>query len=175
MGDFRGLKRDVWEGGHHVPFVVRWPGHVKAGSVSDEVITQVDIMATLAEILQIELPEGAAPDSHDFLPVLKGEKYDSPIREATVHNTFNSKWGLRKGKWLYIDNPSGEHSKMPESFKELRGYVDFETEGILFDMGKDPGQRENLFEQHPEVAGEMEAILQGYRDQACGENCYPNH
>jgi arylsulfatase A len=63
MGDFRGLKRDVWEGGHHVPFIVKWPGEIKAGSISDEVVSQIDLMATIAEITGIELPGHAAPDS----------------------------------------------------------------------------------------------------------------
>ncbi|TNF72189.1 MAG: arylsulfatase, partial [Bacteroidetes bacterium] len=63
MGGFRGLKRDVWEGGHHVPFIFKWPGHVESGSVTDEVISQVDLMATLAEITGTELPADAAPDS----------------------------------------------------------------------------------------------------------------
>src|SRR5690606_16610270 len=60
MGDFRGLKRDVWEGGHHIPFIVKWPGKVSPGSVSNEVISQVDIMATLAAAANIPLAEGAA-------------------------------------------------------------------------------------------------------------------
>ncbi len=87
MADFRGLKRDVWEGGHHVPFIIKWPCQIKEGSISDEVISQVDIMATIASITGIELPENAAPDSYNFLAVLKDEKYNSPLREATVHNT----------------------------------------------------------------------------------------
>ncbi len=107
MGDFRGLKRDVWEGGHHVPFIVKWPGHIEAGTVSDEVISQVDIMATLARITETTLPENAAPDSYNFHPVLTGAEYRSPIREATIYNTYAGKWGIRIGDWLYINNNSG--------------------------------------------------------------------
>jgi arylsulfatase A len=165
MGDFRGLKRDVWEGGHHIPFIVKWPGKVKAGEVSDEVISQIDIMATLAQATHISLPQGAAPDSYDFLSVWKGEQHESPLREATVHNTYKDHYGLRYGKWLYINKPTGEVSKMPESFKKLRGYTDFNTEGLLFDMGKDPEQRENLYEQYPEKIKEMSALLLQYREQ----------
>lgn len=163
MGDFRGLKRDVWEGGHHVPFIVKWPGQIEAGSVSDEVISQVDIMATLAAITKTDLPESAAPDSYDLTSILKGEAYISPLREATVHNTFKDTWGLRKGKWLYLNNSTGQHSKMPDSFKALRGYEDFETDVLLFDMEKDPGQRTNLSLQHPDKIKELEDLLQQYR------------
>ena len=164
MGDFRGLKRDVWEGGHHVPFIFKWTDQIKPGSVSNEVISQVDIMATLASITGIELPENAAPDSYNILPVLKDEKYDSPLREATVHNTYESKWGIRKGDWLYINSSTGGHREMPESFKQLRGYTDFNTKGILFNMKTDPEQRVNLYEKYPEKIAEMELLLKKYRE-----------
>jgi len=163
MADFRGLKRDVWEGGHHVPFILKWSGQIKEGSISDEVISQVDIMATLSSITGIELPENTAPDSYNFLPVLKGGKYDSPYREATVHNTYESKWGIRKGDWLYINSSSGGHREMPESFKKLTGYTDFDTEGLLFNMKDDPEQRVNLYEKYPGKIREMDKLLQEYR------------
>jgi len=159
MGDFRGLKRDVWEGGHHVPFLIKWPEKIEAGSVSDEVISQVDIMATLASIVGVELPENAAPDSYDFSPILKGESYPSPLRETTIHNTYESIWAIRKGDWLYIDSPTGGHRELPASFKELRGYSDFETDGLLFNMKDDPEQRVNLYLEYPEIATELSNLL----------------
>ncbi|MBK1878144.1 sulfatase family protein [Pelagicoccus mobilis] len=165
MGELRGLKRDVWEGGHHVPFVVKWPGEIEAGSVSDEVISQVDIMATIASVVGADLPDGAAVDSYDLSRVWSGESSDGGLREATVHNTFDGLWGLRQGKWCYINKKTGEHSKMPQAFKELRGYQDFEKGPLLFDMEKDPGQRVNLAEQHPERVERMAALLQTYREQ----------
>ncbi|MDD3323177.1 MAG: arylsulfatase [Paludibacter sp.] len=163
MGKDRGLKRDVWEGGHHIPFVVKWPGHTKAGSVSTEVISQVDIMATLAKITGAELPKKAAPDSYDFSRVLKGERYKSPIREATVHNTYEDKWAIRKGDWLYINGPTGSTSTMPESFKKLKEYTDFNTKVLLFNLKDDPEQRINLSETNPEKVKELDALLQEYR------------
>lgn len=165
MGDFRGLKRDVWEGGHHVPFIVKWPGKIDAGSVSDEVISQVDIMATLAAVTNAEVPKNAAPDSYNFLPVLTGREYISPLREATVHNTYENVWGLRQGKWLYINASSGGHSKMPDSFKKLRNYHNFETESLLFNMENDHEQRINLYSRHPDKIEDMAHLLQKYREQ----------
>nr|WP_245891733.1 hypothetical protein [Flavobacterium faecale] len=94
-----------------------------------------------------------------------GKKHQSPLREATVHNTYVGSWGLRQGKWLYINKPTGEVTKMPESFKKLKGYTDFKTKGLLFDMDKDPEQRVNLYEQFPEKIKEMDALIQKYRDQ----------
>lgn len=170
MGEFRGLKRDVWEGGHHVPFIIKWPGEIEAGTVSDEVISQVDIMATLAAITETELPADAAPDSYNLLPLLKGKKYASPLREATVQNTYNGIWGLRQGKWLYINKPTGQQTKMPDSFKALRNYTDFDTPGLLFDMEKDPQQMINFYEEHPEIVAEMDALLMQYREQGYSVN-----
>jgi len=166
MGNFRGLKRDVWEGGHHVPFIVKWPKKIKAGSMSDEVISQVDIMATLASITGIELPENAAPDSYDFTDVITAKEYTTPFREATIHNTYKSIWGIRKGDWLYINNSTGGHRELPESFKKLTGYADFDTEGILFNMVDDPEQRVNLFEKYPERIVEMDSLIQTYRNSS---------
>ena len=159
MGDLRGLKRDVWEGGHHVPFLVKWPGNVKAGSVSNELISQIDIMATLAAATGITLPEEAAPDSYNYLSEWKSKEIRDPLRKNLIHNTWKDKWGYRQGKWLFINQPNGEHSKMPAFFKELRGYTDFETEGVLFDLEKDPGQRINLYNEYPEKVKELEALL----------------
>lgn len=164
MGNFRGLKRDVWEGGHHIPFIVKWPGQIKPNSSSDEVISQIDIMATLARITGIELPENAAPDSYDLTPIIRGEKYMSPLREATVHNTFDNIWGLRKGDWLYINDSTGGHRVLPEFFKEMTGYEDFSTEGLLFYMLNDSEQRTNLYEKYPEKVREMDSLLQKYRN-----------
>ena len=164
MGKLRGLKRDVWEGGHRVPFIIKWPGQVKAGSVSEEVISQVDIMATLASITDAELPENAAPDSYDLSPVLKGEKYEFPIRKVTIHNTYETKWGIRQGDWLYINSSTGGHREFPESFKKLQGYIDFETPEILFNMKDDPEQRLNLFNEYPEKIKDLDQLLHEYRE-----------
>lgn len=166
MGDFRGLKRDVWEGGHHIPFIIKWPGKVKANSVSKEVISQIDIMATLANITGIKLTENAAPDSYDITSVISGKKYKSPIREATIHNTYETIWGIRKGDWLYINDSTGGHRKLPASFKKLNGYTDFNTEGILFNMVDDPEQRNNLYEKYPGKIKELDKMIQEYRNSS---------
>jgi arylsulfatase A len=176
MGNFRGLKRDVWEGGHHVPFIIKWPDHIRAGSVSDELISQIDIMATLARITQSTLPENAAPDSYDFSPVIHGKNYTSPIRDAAVINTYADKWGIRKGDWLYINSSTGGHREMPKSFKKLTGYTDFNTEGILFNMKEDSEQRNNLYDQHPDRVNDLKILLEAYRKgESSVKNPETNH
>jgi arylsulfatase A-like enzyme len=159
MGDLRGLKRDVWEGGHRVPLIIKWPGHVKKGAVSDMLFSQIDLMATLTAALGIKLSGNTATDSYNLLPGILGEETDLPAREVLIHNTFAKRWAVRKGNWLYINDKTGQHTEMPESFKKIRGYSDFETEGLLFNLKDDTEQRVNLFEQYPEKVKEMERLI----------------
>ncbi|MHA7941565.1 sulfatase family protein [Formosa sp. 3Alg 14/1] len=165
MGDFRGLKRDIWEGGHHIPFLIKWPNHIKAGTVSDNLISQVDIMATLLEITETKIPEQGAIDSQSFLSIITGKPNKNKHRTATIHNTNAGGYAVRQDNWLYINTPTGSVTRMPESFKNLRGYTDFSTAGLLFDLEKDPEQRVNLFEKYPEKIKEMQAYLKQELDK----------
>lgn len=165
-GDFRGLKRDIYEGGHHVPFIIKWPSKISAGAISNEVISQVDIMATLAAITKRKLPENSAPDSYDISPVLFKQKYQSPLREATVQNTKKDVFALRQGKWLFINNKNGHHTKAPKSYNQQHGYKSFQTGSLLFDLEADPGQRINLHAKYPEKVTAMEKLLNKYRKQS---------
>ena len=165
-GDFRGLKRDVYEGGHHVPFIIKWPSKIQAGAVSTEVISQVDIMATLAAITQSALPKNSASDSYDISPILFNQKYLSPLREATVQNTKKDTYALRQGKWLFINKKSGQHTKAPKSYNQQHGYKSFQTGPLLFDLAADPGQRTNLHAKYPEKVTAMEQLLNKYRKQS---------
>ncbi|GAA4237876.1 arylsulfatase [Postechiella marina] len=159
MGDFRGLKRDIWEGGHHVPFIIKWPNYIKAGTVSDQLISQVDIMSTILDITETATPEKAAMDSQSFLPIILGKLEGEFLRTSTIHNTRKKDFAVRDGKWLYINGPTGDVSKMPEYYKALRNYKDFNTKGLLFDLEKDPEQRVNLYVENPELVKSMEALL----------------
>lgn len=166
MGELRGLKRDTWEGGHRVPFIVKWPNNVQAGTVSNEVINQVDIMATLANIIGEDIPNDAAVDSYSLLPVLKGESYEKPLREATVQNTFDERYTLRLGDWLLINSFTGEHSKAPDWYHTDNSYIRYEKdscEGLLFNLKEDVSQKNNLFDKHPGKVAEMRELLQKYR------------
>jgi arylsulfatase A len=159
MGDFRGLKRDLWEGGHHVPFIVKWPNKIKEGAVSDKLISQVDIMSTLMEITQTTIPDKAALDSQSFLSIITADSNTKEVRTTTIHNTYKGRYGVRDGNWLYINASTGEVSKMPSYFKELRNYSDFETKGLLFDIVNDPEQRVNLYKDFPGRVKKMEELL----------------
>ncbi|MGD9645196.1 MAG: arylsulfatase [Pirellulales bacterium] len=160
-GPLRGLKRDLWEGGHRVPFVVRWPGHVAAGSVNDGLVSQVDIMATLAAVVGAELPAGAAPDSFNLLSVLTAGAA-SP-RESIVHNTKANGYALRHGQWLLVAAPSGGISQVPAWFDRENGYTADDLAGELYDLNQDLGQHHNLYAEMPGKVAELESLLSQIR------------
>ncbi len=157
-GPLRGLKRDVWEGGHRVPFVIRWPGVVKPGRVSDTLISQIDLMATIAAIVGFDLPDTAAEDSYNLLPLLRGDTAESP-RNTHVHRTWGRPWGIRDGEWVFIDAPTGAVQREPDEL----GYEPNPHQTVLNHLGDDPGQRRNLVAEHPEKAEELRALLQEIR------------
>ncbi|MCU0718578.1 MAG: arylsulfatase [Pirellula sp.] len=164
-GELRGAKRDAWEGGHRVPFMARWPGKIRAGAVSDETMCHVDFMATAAAILEHELPENAAEDSFNVLPVLLGEKLASPVREATVHHSPRGKFAVRKGDWVFIDAPSGDDNGVngePEWLKTERGYTPHAQPGELFHLKEDLAQRHNRYEVEPKLVQELKSLLEKY-------------
>ncbi|MFD2257296.1 arylsulfatase [Luteolibacter algae] len=164
-GNFRGLKRDIYEGGHHVPFIIRWPGVLKAGSVSDAFISQVDLMATLASVVKYPLPENSAEDSFDFLPYFKGETESSP-RSIHVHNTSPEKYAIRQNDWLLIDSQNGYTSAVDPEWEKTRGYpADDNSPVELYDIKQDPSQKNNIASDHPEVVKNLQRQLGKIRTQ----------
>ena len=159
----RGVKRDAWEGGHRVPFVASWPDMVPPGSRCDQLIGLGDLMATCAEMIGVELPEGAGQDSVSMLPLLRG-RTDTPVRGFAIHHSGSGKFAVRKGHWVFIDAPSGDDgNREPDWLKSERGYTPHEFPGELFDLRDDISERRNLYAEHPEVVSELSGILRRER------------
>jgi len=147
-GLLRGTKSDVWEGGHRVPFVVRWPGVVKPGSVCRQLVHQADIMATLAQILGVKLPDTAGEDSFSLLPLLRGE--DQPVRLHAVSCGITGLPSLRQGSWKLILGPgSGGWTKGGDG-QPLQ----------LYNLADDLGETNNLAAAQPELVAEMKATFE---------------
>lgn len=159
----RGLKRDIYEGGHRVPYMIRWPGVVEAGRVSDALVSQIDLMATLAEVVDYKLPADSAEDSHNLLPHLKGET--DTVRTTHIHNTAPNKYAIRHGEWLLVDAPTGYISRGHQPWAKKRDYPADESPVQLFHLAKDIGQRNNLAEKHPEKVDELRQLLGQIREQ----------
>lgn len=152
VGGLRGMKASNWEGGHRVPFLVRWPGRTKARSVSAQTISFLDVMATLADVVQMPLPEGAGPDSFSFLPVLLGtQPEDVPVRESLVVGQ-----SIRSGPWKWIDGHEPVAFYRPE-----RGRVPSEGRppGQLYNLAEDPAESVNLAADRPDVVARLKTTL----------------
>ena len=166
MGELRGAKRDTWEGGHRVPFLARWPGKIRPGSVSSETICHADFTATVAALLGVKLAPNAGEDSVNILPVLLGEKHDLPVREAVVHHSCAGKFAIRKGDWVFIDAPSGDDNGRfgePQWLKDERCYTKHSEAGELFNVRDDLSERRNQFAEHPEIVRELKELLEKYK------------
>lgn len=160
-GPLRGLKRDLWEGGHRVPFVVRWPGVVKAGAVSDELLSQVDVFATLAAAVNAPLPPDCAHDSYNLLPLWR-DGAPSP-RRGIVHNTIAGAYAVRHDHWLLVAVQTGAVSQVPAWFDREFGYAPSHQPGELYDLTKDLRQSQNLYAERPDKVAELTSILEEIR------------
>ena len=167
MGALRGVKRDAWEGGHRVPFIARWPGHIPAGKVSDQYLIHTDLMATCAAITDSPLPADAAEDSVNILPALLGGKVE---REAGVTVGISGKPALRQGDWVLIAAPTGRENPAPRGepdwFREQRGYKAHDEKNELFNLREDPQQKNNRASAEPDRVASMLALLQKYRTES---------
>ena len=159
---WRGIKRDQWEGGHRVPFIVRWPALIPSGTSTSQLTCLTDVMATCASIVGAPLPNNAAEDSFDLSPVLKSPDSLAPIRDYILHQTWTLKLAVRKGNWKYLDH-QGSGGNDYSKIKSLAPYVIEDTDpsapGQLFDLSNDPKETKNLYSQHPEIVKELKGLL----------------
>ncbi|MEJ6603952.1 MAG: arylsulfatase [Opitutaceae bacterium] len=154
---FRGSKADLWDGGHRVPFIVRWPGQVKPGALNDALICLTDFMATSAEIVGAELPGNVGEDSVSFLPALKGQKIVTE-RKGIIHHSISGHFAYRESKWkLLLAKSSGGWTAPRE-----QAMSETDPKAQLYDMEADPGETTNLYEKHPKVASRLLAQLTAY-------------
>ena len=166
-GGLRGMKSDAWEAGHRMPFIVRWPGEVKRGSVSDHLVCFTDLLATFADIHDVRLPKAVGPDSFSFLHALKQRKpRKTPIRETFVMKSGSGGlMTIRSGDWKFIEGQgSGGFSgrlrgsdplavkARAEAAQELK---QSEPEAQLYNLSQDIGETINLFDYNPETVSEL--------------------
>lgn len=155
---FRGNKADIFDGGHRIPFLVRWPARVKAGGKSDQLLCLTDFMATAADIVGAKLPASAAEDSVSFLPALLGQD-KAALREAVVHHSINGSFAIRQGNWkLELCRDSGGWSEPRPGTPKAVGLPAIQ----LFDLAKDIGEQTNVQDQHPEVVARLTKLLEKY-------------
>ena len=157
-GVLRGHKADIWDGGHRVPFIVRWPGRVRPGSTCDQLVSTVDFLATCADVVGVKLSDNAGEDSVSILPALLG-KAQKPLREALVHHSISGKFSIRQGRWKLEFCPgSGGWSSPGDAQATKQGLPKVQ----LYDMTEDIGERRNQEAEHPEIVKQLTALLEKY-------------
>ena len=148
-GPLRGYKADAWEGGHRVPFVVRWPGVVKPKSSCDQLVHQADLLATFAEIFGTKLPKSVGEDSFSLMSLFKGGT--GPIREHAVSASIGGTPSVRLGQWKYIPaRGSGGWGKGGDQSQPIQ----------LYDLADDLGESRNLAAKNPKQVERMKALLE---------------
>ena len=158
---YRGHKADIYEGGHRVPFIVKWPSIVDSGTVSDKTICTTDLLATVADIIDVDLLDNEGEDSFSILPLLDNTDEREFNREATVHHSINGSFALRKDNWKMIFCPgSGGWSDPKPNAEEIGSLPKFQ----LYNLNIDPAEQTNLYGQHPEIEKNLSELMVQYID-----------
>jgi arylsulfatase A-like enzyme len=136
---YRGMKFDAWEGGHRMPFIASWPGVIEAGSSSDRIVSNTDMLATFADIVGEQLPTNAGEDSFSFLDVLQGKASSKAVRETIVGRPDRTGLYMRKGDWKLIANEE------------------------LYNLASDPSETNNVIDQNQDIVAELNTLLEEYK------------
>jgi len=178
-GDLLGFKFGAWEGGHRVPFIARWPGHIKAGSRSDQLVCSIDLMATFAAMLNDSLEPGEAPDSCNILPALTGDPKE-PVRDNLVIAPYSKKnLAIRSGKWVYINGRGsggfggtvggpGAIAWTGEKNSDIteKGTIRKDApKQQLYNLDEDVSQANNVIREYPEVAEQLRTRLKDIQEK----------
>lgn len=187
-GDLLGFKFDAWEGGHRVPFIARWPNKIQEGSVSDALISSVDLLAMCAAIVGHELKEGEGPDSYNILPELVSDP-ETPVRDHLVVAPKDlSHLTMRKNEWILIDAQGGggfaarrrgDHLLGGPSALKFAGQKNSDIENgkikknapksQLYNLKKDRGQTKNVIREFPEIAKQLREKLKEIRSRPASQ------
>jgi len=159
-GPFRGHKADLYEGGHRVPFIVKWPAVIPKETVSHQTICLTDLLATFADITNYKLKENEGEDSYSLLQLLMQPTITKPLREATVHHSIEGNFAIRKGDWKLLLNAGsgGWSSPTPKEVKNNPALPQVQ----LYNLKEDPQEAHNVEADHPEKVAALQKLLSRY-------------
>lgn len=158
--DWRGEKADVWEAGHRIPFLARWPGHIPADTVCDEMCSLTDLLATVAALTGVKLPDNAGEDSYDMLPALLGTN-QKPIRDFLVSESVDAMMTIRDKEWKLAEGLGSGGFSAPRRVTPGPGG----PLGQLYNLRTDPRELHNLYQEHPEIVERLTKLLRTYESQ----------
>ncbi len=156
---YRGLKTDIFEGGHRVPFIVSWEKSIDKAKVSNQIVCTTDFFRTVAELNNAKVDDNVAEDSYSFLSEITGKKTIFAKREAIIHHSSDGFFAIRKGNWkLIMCSHSGGNGKPKEVSEEAKTLPPIQ----LYDLSTDIGETQNIYEKHPAVVKELTDLLTKY-------------
>ena len=158
-GELRGQKADIYEGGHRVPFIARWPKTFAAGTVVDQVTTLTDLMATLAAVVGVQLEEDIGPDSFNILPALMGKEEAGFKRPAIVHHSLDGMFAIREAEWKLIEGLGSGGFTEPVRIEPNQDELGYQ----LYNLERDPKEANNLAAEETEIVLRLSNLLEQYR------------
>lgn len=168
-GPLKGGKHSEWEGGFREPFLVRWPGKVPAGTVSDQVICLTDMLATFADIFHVSLPEGNAEDSFDVLRAFTENKPGAPVRDHVILQSASAVYDIRMGDWKLVERANApeftavRNKRKGEQAAKKKKAAPKKDE--LYNLRDDPAETKDVAAKHPHIAARMKQALDAARDR----------
>lgn len=154
-GPWRGQKGDIWEGGHREPLIARWPNYISPNLISKESLCLVDFFAAFAALLNLPTPNGVAEDSFNMLPALLGKKQAKPIRDSIIHHSFKGIFSIRHENWKLVKGLGSRGFTFPTKIIPKKG----EPKGQLYDLEKDPEEKNNLWNDKTEIVDLLKDLL----------------
>lgn len=153
-GQFRGMKADIFEGGHRIPFIVRWPGKIKPNSISTATTCLTNLMATCTDILSNSDPKYLSEDSYSILPVLLGKSQKVVNQQAVVHSSSMGIYAIRKGNWKLIEGLGSGGFTEPKEIKSQNGII-----GQLYNLADDIAEKNDVYSENPNKVKELHDLL----------------
>jgi arylsulfatase A-like enzyme len=160
-GIYRGHKADIFEGGHRIPFIAKWPNVIKAGTENPQTICTVDLFGTLADIVDYQIKDNEAEDSYSILPLLEGKEIKGDLREATVHHSINGSFAIRQGDWKLAMCPGSGGWSFPRPGQDKAELAKLPPVQ-LYNLKDDPSEQNNLQGKYPDKVKELKALLTKY-------------
>ena len=155
------MKADTYEGGHRIPFIVRWPGKVEAGSSSNYKTTLTNLIATTAEIVGVNLNENTGEDSQSILPVLLNDEKNVEVEIPIIHHSSKGHFAIRKGDWKLIEKRGSGGFSIPVTIEPKEG----ESIGQLYNLVTDPSEKNNIYTENPKVVDALLLELNNIRER----------
>jgi len=169
-GPLRGGKHSEWEGGFREPFIVRWPGKVPAGTVSEQVICLTDLVATFASLLNAPLPKGHAEDSFDVLRAFTEARPGAPVRDHVILQSANAIYDIRIGDWKFVERANAPEFESVRNKKKTEQAAKKKQKAgpqrdELYNLKQDPAETNNVLADHAELAAKLKKFLNDARDR----------